>query len=47
MGKAIIIGTTSGIGQSLTEILIQKGYSVGITRRREDLLLRYSLLKKI
>jgi len=38
MNKAIIIGATSGIGKSLTEILVQQGYVVGITGRREELL---------
>lgn len=39
MKKAIIIGSTSGIGKSLSEILLRNGYAVGITGRREDLLL--------
>ena len=37
MEKAIIIGATSGIGKSLSELLIQKGYEVGVTGRREEL----------
>jgi short-subunit dehydrogenase len=36
MKKAIVIGATSGIGKSITEILIQNGYAVGITGRRVD-----------
>ncbi len=36
MKKAIVIGATSGIGKSITEILIQNGYEVGITGRRVD-----------
>jgi len=38
MNKAIIIGATSGIGKSLTEILVREGYIVGITGRREEVL---------
>ena len=34
----IIIGATSGIGRRLSEIYIQKGYRVGITGRRGELL---------
>ena len=36
MKKAIIIGATSGIGKSLAEILLLKGYRVGVTGRREE-----------
>jgi NADP-dependent 3-hydroxy acid dehydrogenase YdfG len=38
MKKAIVIGATSGIGKSITEILIQNGYAVGVTGRRVDML---------
>ena len=38
MKKAIVIGSTSGIGKSITEILIQNGYAVGVTGRRLELL---------
>ena len=38
MKKAIVVGATSGIGKSLSEILVSKGYLVGITGRREELL---------
>lgn len=38
MKKAIIIGASSGIGKSLSELLIQNNYSVGITGRRIELL---------
>ena len=38
MRRAIIIGATSGIGKSLSEILLHEGYVVGITGRREELL---------
>ncbi len=38
MKKAIVIGATSGIGKSITEILIQDNYTVGITGRRAELL---------
>ena len=38
MRKAIIVGATSGIGKELAKILAGKGYSVGITGRRLDLL---------
>jgi short-subunit dehydrogenase len=37
MKKAIIIGATSGIGKSLSELLIREGYKVGVTGRREKL----------
>jgi short-subunit dehydrogenase len=36
--KAIIIGASSGIGKELATILVTKGYKVGITGRREELL---------
>ncbi|MFC2116963.1 SDR family NAD(P)-dependent oxidoreductase [Bacteroidota bacterium] len=36
--KAIIVGASSGMGKELCRILIKKGYSVGITGRRENLL---------
>jgi short-subunit dehydrogenase len=36
--KAIIIGATSGIGRELAEILADRGYRVGVTGRRLDLL---------
>ena len=39
MKKAIVIGATSGIGKSISEILIQHDYSVGITGRRIEMLL--------
>jgi short-subunit dehydrogenase len=38
MKKAIVIGATGGIGKSITEILIQNGYAVGVTGRRVDML---------
>ena len=38
MKKAIVIGATSGIGKSLSEILIQNGYAVGVTGRRMEIL---------
>jgi len=36
MKKAIVIGATSGIGKTITEILIHNSYAVGITGRRVD-----------
>ena len=36
--KAIIIGASSGMGRSLCRILVSKGWAVGITGRRENLL---------
>ncbi|MBP2644412.1 MAG: fabG 2 [Firmicutes bacterium] len=38
MGKAIIIGATSGIGKELAKIFSHQGYEVGIIGRRETLL---------
>ena len=38
MKKAIIIGATSGIGRELAKLLTEKGYLVGITGRRTELL---------
>ena len=38
MKKAIVIGATSGIGKSISEILIQNDYSVGVTGRRLEML---------
>jgi short-subunit dehydrogenase len=37
MKKAIIIGSTSGIGKSLAELLLREGFEVGVTGRREEL----------
>ncbi|MCE1246151.1 MAG: SDR family NAD(P)-dependent oxidoreductase [Firmicutes bacterium] len=37
MRKAVIIGATSGIGKALAEILLEKGYMVGLTGRRTEL----------
>ncbi len=36
--RAIIIGASSGIGQGIAMGLLKKGYTVGITARRENLL---------
>jgi short-subunit dehydrogenase len=36
MKNAIVFGATSGIGKSLTEILVKEGYKVAITGRRLD-----------
>src|SRR3989339_606621 len=36
--KAIVVGATSGIGRGIAELLVSKGYIVGITGRREHLL---------
>lgn len=38
MKNAIVFGATSGIGKSLTEILVNEGYQVAITGRRFALL---------
>ncbi len=38
MKKAIVIGATSGIGKSITELLIQNDCAVGVTGRRLELL---------
>ncbi len=37
--NAIIFGATSGIGKYLADLLIQDGYTVGITGRREEKLI--------
>ena len=34
----IIVGATSGIGRKMAELYAQKGYKVGITGRRKELL---------
>ena len=34
---ALVTGATSGIGNSLAEVLLREGYLVGVTGRREDL----------
>ena len=39
MKKAIIIGASSGIGEALVDSLVNDGYVVGITARREELLM--------
>jgi len=36
--KAIIIGASSGMGKELAKILVSRGYKVGITGRRKELL---------
>jgi short-subunit dehydrogenase len=36
--KVIIVGATSGIGRGLAKLLADKGFCVGITGRRSDLL---------
>ena len=36
--KVIIVGATSGIGRRLAELYAEKGYQVGITGRRNELL---------
>jgi short-subunit dehydrogenase len=38
MKNAIVFGATSGIGKSLTDILVKKGYRVAVTGRRLPLL---------
>lgn len=38
MGKAIIIGATSGIGKAIAIRLLEKGWTVGISGRRPDAL---------
>jgi short-subunit dehydrogenase len=39
MTKAIVIGASSGIGKAVSEVLVKKGYLVGITGRRKTNLL--------
>jgi len=39
MKKAIVVGASSGIGHQLAVLLAQNGYKVGITGRRDQLLL--------
>jgi short-subunit dehydrogenase len=38
MKKTIIIGATSGIGKGLAKLIVDKGFKVGITGRRTELL---------
>jgi short-subunit dehydrogenase len=38
MKKAIVLGASSGIGKSLSALLVEEGYYVGITGRRIELL---------
>ena len=38
MKKAIVIGATSGIGKSLSDILLRNDYAVGVTGRRIEML---------
>jgi len=38
MKRAIVVGATSGIGQSLAKLLVENNYKVGITGRRTYLL---------
>ena len=38
MKKAIVVGASSGVGRELAKILVENGYRVGITARRENLL---------
>jgi short-subunit dehydrogenase len=38
MGKAIVIGASSGIGRALAKVLAQNGYEVGLAARRLPLL---------
>jgi short-subunit dehydrogenase len=45
MKKAIIIGASSGIGKELAVILADNGYKVGITGRRDQLLLNLRATK--
>ena len=40
MKKAIVIGATSGMGRELAKILAENNYMVGLTGRRDQLLLR-------
>lgn len=37
--KIMIVGATSGIGRALAELLVAEGHTVGITGRREELLI--------
>ena len=39
MKKVIIIGSTSGIGKGLAELFVANNYKVGITGRRDELLI--------
>lgn len=38
MKRAIVLGASSGIGQGVARLLVEKGYTVGITGRRAELL---------
>jgi short-subunit dehydrogenase len=43
MKSAIVIGASSGIGRELAKLLSQRGYHVGLTARRMDLLVSLQL----
>src|SRR5271154_3431095 len=45
MKKAIVVGASSGIGKELALILSENGYKVGITGRRDQLLLNLQATK--
>ena len=45
MKKAIVVGASSGIGYQLAVLLAQNGYKVGITGRRDQLLLNLQATK--
>ncbi len=38
MAKAIIVGTSTGIGRALTRVLSENGYAVGLAGRKTDLM---------
>ncbi|HBG52718.1 MAG TPA: oxidoreductase, partial [Rikenellaceae bacterium] len=45
MERAVIVGATSGIGREVAQILLKKGWHVGIAGRREDILRQMKALQ--
>ncbi len=47
MKNAVVFGATSGIGKELAALLVQDGYKVALTGRREDLLKSVTATNKL
>ncbi|MEG1585420.1 MAG: SDR family NAD(P)-dependent oxidoreductase [Bacteroidales bacterium] len=44
MQKIIIVGATSGIGEEVAKLYLEKGWKVGVAGRREEALIRFQQL---